>query len=65
MDASSERIRAELNYTEPVDPNEGVRRAVEWEREQERGEEAPDYSDEDAVLVSLSLDPGPPAPPRA
>ncbi len=63
MYASSERIRAELNYTEPVDPNEGVRRAVAWEREQERDEEAPDYSDEDAALVSLSLDRGPPAPP--
>jgi nucleoside-diphosphate-sugar epimerase len=50
---SSERLRAELGYHEPIDLTEGMRRAVEWEREQERNEPAPDYSDEDAVLASL------------
>jgi nucleoside-diphosphate-sugar epimerase len=50
---SSERIRDELGYTEPIDPSEGLRRAIEWEREQETNEPAPDYSDEDAVLASL------------
>jgi nucleoside-diphosphate-sugar epimerase len=53
--ASSERIREELGYAEPVGPSEGLRRAVEWEREQERGERSPDYSHENAVLASLSL----------
>jgi hypothetical protein len=48
--ASSERIRDELGYTEPIDLGEGLRRAVQWEREQESNEPAPDYSDEDAVL---------------
>jgi nucleoside-diphosphate-sugar epimerase len=50
---SSERLRDELGYIEPINPTEGLRRAVEWERKQQRNEPAPDYSDEDAVLASL------------
>jgi nucleoside-diphosphate-sugar epimerase len=50
---SSERIREELGYSEPVGLEEGLRRAVEWEREQEKDEPAPDYSAEDSVLASL------------
>jgi nucleoside-diphosphate-sugar epimerase len=52
--ASSERIRSELGYAEPVEPSEGLRRTVAWERERQADEPAPDYSDEDAVLASLS-----------
>jgi nucleoside-diphosphate-sugar epimerase len=50
---SSERIRDELAYIEPINPTEGLRRAVEWERKQQTNEPAPDYSDEDAVIASL------------
>jgi nucleoside-diphosphate-sugar epimerase len=53
LHASSERIRAELGYIESIEIAVGLRRAVEWEREMETNEPAPDYSYEDAVLASL------------
>jgi nucleoside-diphosphate-sugar epimerase len=53
LDASSERIRRELGYTETIEISVGLRRAVEWERAQQANEPAPDYSHEDAVLASI------------
>lgn len=53
LDASSERIRRELGYSEVTEIGVGLRRAIEWERAQQTNEPAPDYSDEDAVLASL------------
>jgi nucleoside-diphosphate-sugar epimerase len=53
LDASSERIRGELGYTESTEIGVGLRRAIEWERAQQANESAPDYSDEDAVLAFL------------
>jgi nucleoside-diphosphate-sugar epimerase len=50
--ASSERIRQELGYAEPVTPTDGLRSTVAWERQQQEGEPPADYADEDAVLGS-------------
>lgn len=47
------RIRGELGYAESLDPSEGLRRAIEWELEQERHEPAPDYTSEDLALRNL------------
>ena len=51
--ASSTRLREELGYEEPITIGEGLRRAVEWEGDQERDEPPPDYADEDRVLSRL------------
>jgi dTDP-D-glucose 4,6-dehydratase len=51
--ASSTRLREELGYEEPITVDEGLRRAVEWERTQGRDEPPPDYSHEDCVLDLL------------
>jgi nucleoside-diphosphate-sugar epimerase len=56
--ADTSRIRRELNYVESVPRPEGLRRAVEWERDQQRGEPPPDYTSEDAALRSLAPERG-------
>ena len=54
LDTSSDRIRRELGYDEPVAPEDGLRATVEWERSQPRSEVAGigllDYAAEDALL---------------
>ncbi len=53
--AGTARIRAELGYVDRVAHDEGLRRAIEWERAN-RGELSPrlfDYAAEDEVLASL------------
>ena len=55
--ADTTRIRQELGYAEPVSREEGLRRAIEWERAN-RAELSPqlfDYAAEDALLASLSV----------
>ena len=49
------RIRDELGYSETLGREEGLRRAIEWEREQESDEPPPDYTPEDSALRSLNL----------
>jgi nucleoside-diphosphate-sugar epimerase len=51
---SSERIRSELGYAEPVRLGEGLRRTVEWTRENPPTTERIDYSIEDRVLAALA-----------
>lgn len=54
MDSS--RIARELGYCPPVDVDEGIRRAVKWERENPPAHIDPtdfDYAAEDAVLAAL------------
>lgn len=51
--ADTSRIRRELKYAESVPRPDGLRRAIEWEREQQRGEPPPDYASEEAALRSL------------
>lgn len=53
--ADTSLIRTELGYAEAVDPSEGLRRAVEWERSQLRDETRQDYGLEDSVLSALGL----------
>ncbi len=53
--ACSARIRAELDFTEVIDLDDGIRHTIAWEREQEKNEPAPDYTDEDDILASLSI----------
>jgi nucleoside-diphosphate-sugar epimerase len=53
--ADTSRIRDELGYVETVERDEGLRRAVEWEREQERDERPPDYTTEDEAIRRLNL----------
>jgi nucleoside-diphosphate-sugar epimerase len=48
--ADTSRIRDELGYAEAVSRADGLRRAIDWEREQQTDEPAPDYTSEDAVL---------------
>ncbi len=55
-EVDSSRIRSELGYREPVSIEEGIRRTIEWERENPPGEFNPhpfDYTAEDAALVSV------------
>jgi nucleoside-diphosphate-sugar epimerase len=52
--ADTSRIRDELGYTETVARDEGLRRAIEWEREQESDEPPPDYTKEDSAIRSLN-----------
>jgi nucleoside-diphosphate-sugar epimerase len=52
--ASSERIRRELGYTEPVPLDEAIGRTIEWERNHPPPEEFMpkfDYQAEDAALA--------------
>jgi nucleoside-diphosphate-sugar epimerase len=52
------RIRDELDYREPVEPDEAIRRTVEWELANMPEELAPhrfDYAAEDAALPDLTL----------
>jgi nucleoside-diphosphate-sugar epimerase len=49
------RIRDELGYSETLGREEGLRRAIEWEREQESDEPPPDYTPEDSALRRLNL----------
>lgn len=54
--ASSERIRRELGYREPVSRDEAIRRTIEWEREHQPA--APlvmpfNYAEEDAAVAQL------------
>lgn len=51
--ADTSRIRTELGYREPFDPEDGLRRAIEWERSQQEGESGPDYTAEDAAWLRL------------
>jgi nucleoside-diphosphate-sugar epimerase len=51
---SSERIRTELGYSEPVAAQEALRRTVAWQRENPPEVEAPDYTTEDAVLKAAA-----------
>jgi nucleoside-diphosphate-sugar epimerase len=51
---SSERIRAEVGYSEPVDAKEALERTVVWQRENPPEFEAPDYRAEDAVLQAAA-----------
>ena len=46
---SAARLR-ELGYEEPVSLRDGLRQAIEWEREQQFSDEPPDYRAEDQVL---------------
>jgi nucleoside-diphosphate-sugar epimerase len=59
LDTSSEQIRRELGYTEPVAPDEALKQAVIWERSQPGGGPvAPglvDYATEDEILAELGL----------
>lgn len=51
MDSS--RFRAELGFTDPISPEEGIRRTIAWERtrQPESGDPGPaEYAAEDAVL---------------
>ena len=51
--ASSERIRSELNYREPVDTEEAIRRTISWEHRNPPGSIDPrkfEYDAEDAAL---------------
>ena len=48
--ADTSRIRAELGYDEAISRPEGLRRAIEWERAQQRDELPPDYASEDTAL---------------
>ena len=53
--ASSERIRAELRYKEPVDIDEAIRRTIAWEQKNPPTTINPqqfDYDAEDAALAS-------------
>jgi len=55
---SSARIRQELGYSEPVPPEVGMARTVEWERANPPGEIDPaqfDYAAEDAALERLRV----------
>jgi nucleoside-diphosphate-sugar epimerase len=47
--ADTSRIRTELGYDEATSRPEGLRRAIEWERAQQRDESPPDYTSEDAA----------------
>ena len=51
--ADTSRIRSELNYQEPMTRDDGLRRAIHWERRQQKGEPRPDYAVEDAALLRL------------
>jgi nucleoside-diphosphate-sugar epimerase len=53
--ADTSRIRAELGYEESVSRAEGLRRAIQWERAQQRAEPSPDYTSEDVALRSLGF----------
>ncbi len=53
MAVDSERIRAELGYTEPVPLDEGLERTVAWTRAHPPATEGVDYSSEDRVLATL------------
>ena len=50
--ASSKRIRDELGYSEPVAPEEALRRTIEWERTHPPPIDPAkfDYAAEDAAL---------------
>jgi nucleoside-diphosphate-sugar epimerase len=53
--ASSERIRAELRYKDPVDIDEAIRRTIAWEQTNPPATINPqqfDYDAEDAALAS-------------
>jgi nucleoside-diphosphate-sugar epimerase len=53
--ASSQRIRSELGYQEPVETQEAIRRTIEWERQNPTGMFNPqqfDYAAEDAALAT-------------
>lgn len=54
--ASSDRIRRELGYREPVDPAEALRRTIEWEREHQPAQPmfGPfNYEAEDRAIAEL------------
>ena len=56
MSVDSTRIRAELGYTERVPHDEGIRRAIAWERAHPPERVNPkwvDFAAEDAVLAQL------------
>lgn len=48
---SSERLRMELDYSEPVTAAEALRRTIVWERKNPPPTQPPDYVAEDAVLI--------------
>jgi nucleoside-diphosphate-sugar epimerase len=57
LTVDSTRIRQELGYTEIVLPDEGLRRAIEWERANPPHPEKsppPDYEEEDRILEELA-----------
>jgi nucleoside-diphosphate-sugar epimerase len=51
--ADTSRIRNELGYAESVSRAEGLQRAIQWERAQQRDEGPEDYKSEDRVLRDL------------
>src|SRR5262249_21966419 len=59
-EASSARIRRELNYQDPVDLNDAIRHTIRWELENPPTEMPSalfDYAAEDAALVAMQRRP--------
>jgi len=54
MIVSSDRIRRELGYTDPVSADEALVRTVEWTRSHPPATEALDYSLENSVLEAVA-----------
>lgn len=54
MLVSSDRIRAELGYTEPIPRGEALQRTVVWTHEHPPATEPLDYSLEDSVLQAIA-----------
>ena len=55
--ASSERIRSELGYCEPVESDETIRRTIAWEQQNPPStihEKQFDYAAEDAALAKAA-----------
>ena len=60
LTVDSTRIRRELGYTEIVPPEEGLRRAIAWERANPHApvkSPPPDYEEEDRILEELTMRP--------
>ena len=55
--ASSERIRSEMRYREPVESDEAIRRTIAWEQQNPPStipEQQFDYAAEDAALAKTA-----------
>jgi nucleoside-diphosphate-sugar epimerase len=57
-EADSSRIRRELGYREPVEPDEAIRRTIAWERAHAPGEFPPQQFDYDAEDAAIGADTG-------